>query len=78
MAELRVISSSTVLIVILLTSLSYTTVESGPIAGAACEAACVTVFIACVAGAPWLTAACFPACTACTQACAPVFLLPTP
>lgn len=79
MVGLRLMPSLTVaLIILFLATMQFKTAESGPIAGAACEAACVTVFIACISAALPAVPACFAACQACTQGCAAVFLLPTP
>ncbi len=74
-------SPSIALVLLLLMTVQFEVVDSGPIAYAACEAACVTVFTACLAAAlpiPGSQAACFAALKVGTDACIAVLIAPTP
>lgn len=74
-------SHSVALILLLLMAGQFNVVNSGPAAYAACEGACVTIFVACLAASlplPGSQAACYAAMTACAQACLPLLIAPTP
>lgn len=74
-------TSSIALILLLLMTAHIGIVNSGPVAYAACEGVCVTIFIGCLAASlplPGSQAACFAAVTACVQACTPLLIAPTP
>ncbi len=74
-------SLSVAVVILLLISVQFEAVDSGPIAYAACEGACVTVFTACLSASlpiPGSQAACWAALKVCTDACLPVLFAPTP
>lgn len=74
-------SASMALVLLLLMTTQFNMVNSGPVAYAACEGACVTVFVACLAASlplPGSQAACFAAMTTCANACLPLLIAPTP
>ena len=74
-------SHSAALILLLLMAAQFSVVNSGPVAYAACEGACVTIFVACLAASlplPGAQAACWAAMTTCANVCLPLLMAPTP
>ena len=82
MSGSKIISTRSVaLILLLLMTAQFDMVSSGPVAYAACEGVCATIFIGCLAASlplPGSQAVCFAAVTTCVQACTPLLIAPTP